>query len=211
MHGGIAAAVREARVDHEAARVIGRYGAIDHRPLREQCVDERALDAGSRRMDARRCEPQRRGSAVQVRNSVDVRAAAHEQLRDLDDVGGRLLPEILDAICADVGEQRRSMAAGGSNVDELGAALQQAQKAREIAGDDRVDGVFERGDLRARLLQRGGVRLERGPPVELMERRDDRARVTVPRAPSAPGARKKWMFAKVWVSRQKRCQRVRVA
>ena len=93
-------------------------------------------------------------------------------------------------------------------MDELRAVLQQAQKTREIAGDDRVDGGFEHGDLRVRLLQRGGVRLERGPVVEMVERRDDRARVIASRA---PGARKVRMIAKVGVLGQKRCQRVRVA
>ena len=83
--------------------------------------------------------------------------------------------------------------------------MQYAQKALEIACNDRVDGGFEHGDLRVRLLQRGGVRLERGPVVEMVERRDDRARVIVSRA------RKLRMIAKVGVPDQERCQRVRVA
>jgi hypothetical protein len=90
-------------------------------------------------------------------------------------------------------------------VNKLRALLQDAQKAIEIAGDDRVDGRLERGDFRVRLVQRCGVRLERGPVVEMVERSDDRARVITPRV------RKVGMISKVGVPGQKRCQRVRVA
>jgi hypothetical protein len=87
----------------------------------------------------------------------------------------------------------------------LRPVAQDAQEDIEIAGDDRVDGGFERGGLRVGLLQRCGVRFERGPVVEMVERRDGRARV------SAPMARKARIVAKVGVPGQKRCERRRIA
>src|SRR6185295_15712436 len=103
--------VRQA-TDDSALVVAGLTTLLDVGASREQQLEQWNLQARVFGMNARRRQAQRRAvSAVRLGLSIDVSAAIEQQLRDQNNVGRRLLTEVLDAIRRDVMKQRRLMLA----------------------------------------------------------------------------------------------------
>jgi hypothetical protein len=90
-------------------------------------------------MMTRRSQSERGGPpAIGVGFGIDFRAGVQQHLRDLDNVLGSLLPEVLDAIRGNVMEQSGAMLAGRTHSYQSRIIAQQPFEPLDITVDDRV-------------------------------------------------------------------------
>lgn len=91
------------------------------------------LHAGPFGMDARGGQAQRRSAAtIRAGFSVYVGPAVEQQLGNVDDVCGRFLPKVLDAVCRDIVQQGSVMRPLRACPDQFRLVAQQSFQCPDV-------------------------------------------------------------------------------
>ena len=127
---------------HERS-TAGRRGAIERRSPIDQEPDQRLLDTGDLWVKARRDKTQRGRTRVHLRNRIDFRTRIEQGLRNRHGVPRRVLTEGLDAVGADVVQQRRTMAPRRSRGKSAQDSRPATGQRDDVPTDGRLDGGLE--------------------------------------------------------------------
>jgi hypothetical protein len=174
-HSALTTPVGETRIDDTSAGVVGSHGPIERRTTSDEHIDQGFLHAHPHRVNTRRDEPQRCRASIHIADGVNVCTGIEQHLGDLDRVPGSALSISLDAVRADVEQQRRVMCAPRARCDDLRILPQHSFERVEVAADDRIDGEFKLRDERIGVAQRFSESHEPIPGLEVLLRGNNRA------------------------------------